>query len=320
LSRVAVIGLGAMGSRVARRLLDAGNELVIWNRTAEKASELVEAGARLADTPAAAARDAEAVITMVTDPAALREITEGPDGVLAGVDASATMIEMSTVGPDAVERLASALPDGVGLLDAPVLGSRAEAESGSLHVFVGGPTELFGRWHPLLSQLGSPLHVGPLGSGARAKLVANSTLFGTIGVLGEALALADALGLSRDAAFDVLSRTALGEQAKRRREALEAGDYPPRFALSLAHKDAELVSAAARASDIELRLAEAARSWLADADAASWGERDYAAVLAWILESAGLDVPDEKQDERDQQDDEQPVADGEATDQSKDDQ
>src|SRR5437870_2015559 len=309
-----------MGSRVARRLLDAGNELVVWNRTAQKASQLVAAGATRADTPAAAASGAEVVITMVTDPAALHAITEGPDGIVTGVGGSATAIEMSTVGPEAVARLASVLPDGVGLLDAPVLGSRSEAEAGSLHIFVGGPASLFEQWQPLLAHLGSPIHVGPVGAGAAAKLVANSTLFGTIGVLGEALALADALGLSRNTAFDVLSRSPLGEQAERRREAIEAGDYRPRFPISLAHKDAELVAAAAAASRIDLRLAEAARSWLADADTASWGERDYAAVVAWILEHAGLDVADEKQDERDQQDHEQPVADGEATDQGKDDQ
>src|SRR6266566_4800187 len=247
-ARVAVVGLGAMGSRIARRLLDAGHELVLWNRTPEKAAELVAASAKLAESPATAARQAEVVITMVANPDALREVTEGADGIAAGVDESATVIEMSTVGPEAVERLAAALPDGVGLLDAPVLGSRSEAESGSLHVFVGGPAPLYERWQPLLSHLGSPLHVGRLGSGAAAKLVANSTLFGTIGVLGEALALADALGLSRNTAFDVLSRSPLGEQAERRREAFEAGDYPPRFPISLAHKDAELVAAAAAAS------------------------------------------------------------------------
>lgn len=293
MSRIAVIGLGAMGSRLARRLLDGGHELVVWNRTPDKASGLVAAGARVADTPAAAARDAEVVITMVADPDALREVTEGPDGIAKGVREESTVIEMSTVGPPAVARLASALPNGVGLLDAPVLGSRSEAESGSLHVFVGGSAQLFERWQALLSQLGSPIHVGPSGSGAAAKLVANSTLLGTIGVLGEALALADALGLSRDAAFEVLSRSPLGEQAKRRRVALETGDYPPRFPLALAHKDAELVAAAAAATGIRLRLGEAARSWLADADAASWGELDYAALLAWIVENARLDVSDE---------------------------
>jgi 3-hydroxyisobutyrate dehydrogenase-like beta-hydroxyacid dehydrogenase len=285
-SRVAVIGLGAMGSRIARRLLDAGNELVVWNRTPDKASDIVAAGAALAESPAAAAGESEIVITMVANPDALRDVTEGPDGIASRIGKSATLIEMSTVGPDAIARLASVLIDGAGLLDAPVLGSRSEAEHGSLHVFVGGPDELFGQWQPLLSQLGTPIRVGPLGSGAAAKLVANSTLFATIGALGEALALADALGLSRDAAFEVLSRSPLGEQAKRRREAFETGEYPPRFPLSLAHKDADLVSAAADEFRIELRLSEAARSWLADADAASWGDRDYGSLLAWIVEQA----------------------------------
>ena len=286
MDRVAVIGLGAMGSRMARRLLDAGYELVVWNRTPERASELVERGAALAETPAAAARDAAVVITMVANPDALRDVTEATDGVARGIDGSATVIEMSTVGPEAVERLASVVPEGVGLLDAPVLGSRAEAESGSLQVFVGGPAELFERWRALLSDLGSPLHVGPLGSGAAAKLVANSTLFATISALGEALVLADTLGLSRNTAFEVLSKSPLGGVADRRREGIETGDYPPRFPIYLAHKDAELVAAAAAASGLRLRLSEAARSWLADADAASWGDRDYAALVAWILENA----------------------------------
>jgi 3-hydroxyisobutyrate dehydrogenase-like beta-hydroxyacid dehydrogenase len=292
MSRVAVIGLGAMGSRIARRLLDSGNDLVVWNRTPDKASDLVAAGATLAESPAAAAREAEIVITMVADPNALRAVTEGPDGIVSGLRESSTVIEMSTVGPDAVRRLASALPEGVELLDAPVLGSRPEAEAGTLHVFVGGPTSLFERWEPLLSQLGSPIHVGPLATGAAAKLVANATLVGTTSLLGESLALADALGLSRDAAFEVLARSPLGEQANRRRAAFEAGDYPPRFPLRLAHKDAELMTAAAEESGIRLRVDEAARSWLADADAASWGERDYSALLAWIIENARLDVSD----------------------------
>ena len=149
------------------------------------------------------------------------------------------------------------------------------------------------------------------GAGASAKLVANSTLFGALGVLAEALRLADRLGLSREAAFEVLAATPIAQQAERRRAAFEANDYPPRFPLALAHKDADLVSEAAP----ELRLAQAARSWLADADAASWGERDYSALLAWIL-----DVPDEHEDQRDDQDEQEPVVDREAAHQREDDQ
>jgi 3-hydroxyisobutyrate dehydrogenase/2-hydroxy-3-oxopropionate reductase len=283
MSTVAVIGLGAMGSRIARRLLDAGHDVVVWNRSPAKAAELAELGAAPAASPAEAARRSEAVVTMVSDPAALAEVSEGPSGIAAGAGASATVIEMSTVGPGAVSRLATVLGPGTGLLDAPVLGSVSEAEAGSLRIFVGGPADLVERWTPLLFTLGSPLHVGPLGAGAAAKLVANTTLFGTIGVLGEALALADGLGLAREASFDVLAGTPLAAQAERRRAAIDSGEFSPRFSLALARNDADLIAAAAAAAGVDLRLASAARAWLADAEAAGLGDRDYSAVLGRIL-------------------------------------
>ncbi len=273
---VAVVGLGAMGSRIAGRLLDAGYDVVVWNRTAEKAKPLVERGASLAASPADAAARAEALITMVTDPAALDSVTRD----LAGV----TVIQMSTVGPAAVARLASTLPE---LLDAPVLGSIGEAASGALKIFVGGPELLVEKWTPLLSVLGQPMHVGPVGAGSAAKLVANATLVGLIGLLGESLALGEGLGLPSDVVFDILATTALAQQAERRRAAVESGDYPPRFALSLARKDAELIVEAAADARVDLRLVPAARSWLAEAEAAGLGGADYSAVLAQILSTKG---------------------------------
>lgn len=293
--RVAVLGLGAMGSRIARRLLDAGQEVVVWNRNAEKAAGFPFVAA----TAAEAARETEVTLTMLTNAAAVREVTRDI--------APPLLIEMSTVGPDAVRELAQRLA----VIDAPVLGSRSEAEAGTLQVFVGATPEQYAQWSPLLAVLGTTHHVGPLGAGASAKLVANSTLVGTIGVLGEALRLADRLGLARDVTFEVLAATPVAAQAERRRSAIEAHDYPPRFALSLARKDAELVSAAAP----DLRIAQAARSWLAEADEAGWGERDYSAVLAWLL-----DVADEQQDQRNDQNDEKPVADGKSADEREDDQ
>jgi 3-hydroxyisobutyrate dehydrogenase/2-hydroxy-3-oxopropionate reductase len=284
MSRVAVIGLGGMGSRIARRFLDAGHDVVVWNRSPAKADELAGLGASPAGSPAEAAGRSDAVATMLSDPAALAEVSEGPAGVAAGAGASTTILEMSTVGPAAVTRLAAELGPRTGLLDAPVLGSLTEAEAGSLRIFVGGADELVERWTPLLSALGSPRHVGPLGAGAAAKLVANTTLFGTLGLLGEALALADGLGLTRAATFDVLAGTPLAAQAERRRPAIESGEFPARFSLALARKDADLIAAAAEDAGVDLRLAEAARGWLADAEAAGLGERDYSALLEWILE------------------------------------
>jgi len=272
-----------MGSRIVRRLSDAGHELVVWNRDPARTEPLVAAGALAAATPADVAKRVEAVITMVADPRALVDVTEGPEGVLAGVGESTTLIQMSTVGPDSISRLAALLPDEA-LLDSPVLGSVAEVEAGTLNVFVGGSPEPFEHWQPLLSTLGTVLHLGPVGAGAAAKLVANTTLVGVIGILGEALALAETLGLSREAAFEVLGKTALADQAQRRRAAVESGEYPPRFALYLARKDADLILEAAEKAGIELRLAKGAREWLADAEAAGLGDADYSAVLARILE------------------------------------
>jgi 3-hydroxyisobutyrate dehydrogenase-like beta-hydroxyacid dehydrogenase len=271
-TKVAVVGLGGMGSRIARRLLDAGHELTVWNRTPSKAEAL---GVPVAASPAEAAASSEVVITMVADPEALQAVTEGPEGVAAGAEGT-TVIEMSTVGPPAIERLASHASE---LLDAPVLGSLSEAESGTLSIFVGGDEKLYERHRELLSVLGTPLHVGPTGSGAAAKLVANSTLFNVIGAVGEALALAEALGLSREAAFDVLGRTALADQAERRRPALESAEFPPRFPLRLARKDADLIAE----QGLDLRLTMAARSWLAEAGDE---DQDYSAALLRILEAA----------------------------------
>jgi 3-hydroxyisobutyrate dehydrogenase-like beta-hydroxyacid dehydrogenase len=285
-SIVAVVGLGAMGRRIAARLVGAGLRVIVWNRTSERAAELAADGVTAAVSPAEAARDADFVLTMISDPDALRAVTEGPDGVAAAIGPAAMAVEMSTVGPGAIHRLRSALPAETALVDAPVLGSTAEAENGALSIFVGGEARDVARVESVLAILGEPIHVGPLGSGAAAKLVANSTMFATVAALGETIALADGLGLERETTFSVLERTPLGPQAARRRESFERGEYPTRFSLALARKDAELVTRAAAEAGVDLRLAAAAASWLADAEAAGLGPDDYSAVLAHITERA----------------------------------
>ena len=274
-----------MGVRVAGRLLDLGHEVIVWNRSPAKAAGLVERGAVAAADPADAAARAEFLLTMVADPAALGAVTRGASGIAAGARASLTVIDMSTVGAVAIAELAAALPEHTALLDAPVLGGISEAESGSLTIFVGGPDDAVERAMELLSALGSPIHVGPLGSGQAAKLVANASLFGAVGLVGEAIALARGLGLDGEIAYEVLAATPLAAQAERRRPAIENASYPPRFRLALACKDADLIADAAAAAGVELRLAEAVRSWLADAAAAGFAECDYTAMLATIVRS-----------------------------------
>lgn len=279
--QVAVVGLGVMGGRIARRLLSAGHEVTVWNRDGRKAAPLVADGCRAVRTPADAARATDVVITMVSDAEALRAVTAGADGVLAGLSDGGTLVQMSTVGVESMQDLQASLPEQVALLDAPVLGSVVEAESGTLTVFAGGPDSLLRDVRPLLSALGTVLPVGPVGMGTAAKLVANASLLGVVGLLGEVLSLADGLGLPTRVAHDVLAATPLAAQADRRRPVLESRQFPPRFALSLARKDADLIIR----PDLDLRLLPAVRSWLVDAEAAGSGEEDYAAVLATIIDA-----------------------------------
>src|SRR5262249_53432796 len=148
------------------RFLDTGHDVVVWNRAASKADELVAAGAVAASSPADAARRSDALITMVTGPEALDSVVAGPEGLAAAAAPSTTVIQMSTVGPPATERAAAALPHGTRFLDAPVLGSVAEVEAGTLTVFAGGPDELVRACEPLLSILGRVVHVGGVGAGS----------------------------------------------------------------------------------------------------------------------------------------------------------
>jgi 3-hydroxyisobutyrate dehydrogenase-like beta-hydroxyacid dehydrogenase len=209
-------------------------------------------------------------------------VTFGADGVAAGVSPGAVVLEMSTVGPDVVRSLAARLPEGVHVLDAPVLGSVPQATDGTLKIFVGGDGAVVERARPVLDAMGTPRHLGPLGAGAAMKLVANSTLGAVMSAVGEALALADALGLDEQAVLDILAESPVGATVKGKRALIESGAYPANFKLALAAKDLRLVTAAAEQAGVELRLARAAQSWLDQAGAAGFGDLDYSAVIARI--------------------------------------
>jgi 3-hydroxyisobutyrate dehydrogenase-like beta-hydroxyacid dehydrogenase len=281
-AKVAFCGLGQMGEPMAARLLDGDHELVVWNRSAERADALAGRGARRATSPAEAAAGSEVVITMLSTSGALEEVVFGDEGLASGMEAGTTLVEMSTVGPDAVRRLAERLPDGVDVLDAPVLGSVSAATDGSLKLFVGGPGDQVERCRPVLERLGTVHHLGPLGSGAAMKLVANSTLATLMTGLGEALALADGMGLDPSQVLDLLAESPIGATAKSKRENIETGTYSPNFKLGLAVKDVRLVTEAAGGAGVELRLGPAAQAWLEAAEEADLGAMDYSAVIAHI--------------------------------------
>ena len=206
----------------------------------------------------------------------------GSAGLGPALAPGTTLVEMSTVGPDVVRSLPERLPEGVDVLDAPVLGSVPQATEGTLKIFVGGDEAVLDRCRPILEAMGTARHLGPLGSGAAMKLVANSTLGALMCGLAEALALSDALGLDQTAVLDVLVDSPIGATAKSKRKLIESGEYPPNFKLGLAAKDLRLVTSAAEDAGLELRLAPGARAWLEQADAEGKGDLDYSAVIASV--------------------------------------
>jgi 3-hydroxyisobutyrate dehydrogenase len=177
---------------MAARLVRAGYDVVVWNRTAARAEPLVALGASAAATPAAAVADAEIVVTMLSDPAAEASVVEAFAGALAP---NAVFVEMSTVGPEGTERVRKLIPASVGMVDAPVMGSVDRAESGGLAVLAGGTPEDLARVTGLLEQFGTVTVCGGPGTGSARKLVLISGIVAGVTVVGEALALAERLGL-----------------------------------------------------------------------------------------------------------------------------
>jgi 3-hydroxyisobutyrate dehydrogenase len=281
MTAVAVLGLGAMGHAVAARLLGAGHDVRVWNRTPGRDEELVAAGARRSTTPADAVRDAEVVITMVTDPPALEEVLFGPEGAATTIRDAATLIDMSTVGPTAiasvVERVAPAA-----VLDAPVLGSVPSVESGSLVILAGGDRAVFDRHTELLALLGRPIHVGPSGSGAMLKLVNNAASIATLVALGELLALTDRTGLGVDAVLQSLEAGPLASLIERWRPRLKGEDQSSYFRLALARKDLAIVFDEAEREGTELTVAQTAAARCDEAIEAGLGNEDFGAIVPFL--------------------------------------
>ena len=283
MSKIAFLGLGQMGSPMAVRLLEAGHHVTVWNRTPERAAPLRQRGAVVASSPAEAAGGVEFAITMLATPEALEAVLFADGGLAAALGPGQILIDMSTVGPEAVRSVGARLPEGVSLVDAPVRGSVPEATEGRLHIFVGATDEDFARARPILESLGEIRRTGGPGSGAAMKLVVNLTLGAAIVALGEALALGESLGLEPSALLDVLADSPIGPAVRAKRANVEAGRYPPNFKLGLAAKDLRLVMDTADAAGQDLRLARAARAWLDEAARRGASDLDYSAVVATIL-------------------------------------
>lgn len=222
-----------MGTPMARRLLDAGYPLTVWNRTAARARPLAAAGARIAATPTEAVSEADVVITMLADPAAVTAVI---DSIADALRPGTHVVEASTVGPDTIAAVAARLPGGVHLIDAPVMGSSDRAASGELMLMVGGDP---GPVEGILANLGTITRCGEVGRGAALKLVLINTVIAGVTLVGEALALADSLGLPEELVVGAMSRGPLAGAVGR---AFAEGSH---FPVSLAAKDVALATAVA---------------------------------------------------------------------------
>jgi 3-hydroxyisobutyrate dehydrogenase len=281
LPRIAFLGLGLMGARMAARLLAAGFPLVVHNRTAAKARPLLEAGAQWAESPRAADRDAAVIVSMVADDRVSRGLWLGAEGALAA-GSGAVAIESSTVSVEWVRELSDAARSaGSPLLDAPVTGSTPQAEAGQLKFLVGGEAPILELVRPVLAAMGSViLHVGPVASGARLKLI-NNFLVGVQGAsLAEALAMVERCGLGPAAVEILLGGAAGSPMVKGLAARIAAGEPTVNFPLRLMAKDLDYARREARALGLDLRTAEAAQRVFETAVEQGDGDRDMSAVIA----------------------------------------
>ena len=282
MARIGFLGLGEMGTPMASRLLRAGHEVIVWNRTAERTAPLAQQGAAVASSPAKAAAGANFVITMLATPEALEQVLFGTAGLVPALSTGQVLIDMSTVGPDEIRSVAARMPKGVSLVDAPVRGSLPQATSGRLDIFVGATDENYERVRPILESLGSVRLVGGQGSGAAMKLVANLTLGAAIVALGEALSLGESLALERNVLLDALADSPIGPIVAAKRANIESDQFAPSFKLQLAAKDLKLVMEAAAARGRDLKQARANRAWLDEAAERGAADLDFSAVVATI--------------------------------------
>ena len=276
--RIAFLGMGIMGSRMARNLRRAGFDVVVWNRTRARAEEV---GEPVADSPRAAAENATVVITMVVDAPEVEAVLFGDDGAAASLVEGALAIDMSTIAPSAVHEIAGRLAEsGVGFVDAPVTGSKPRAEDGTLTIMAGGSDEDFTRALPLFQAMGELIvHCGPSGHGAMVKLLNNAVAAVNAAALAEAFDVAEAYGLDTDALVQVMNAgSAKSTMLDLKARPMLEHNYDPLFKLAHMLKDVRHCLAEADTLGEEFELASDAEALYAAADAAGFGEQDFAAV------------------------------------------
>lgn len=293
MSSVAFLGLGTMGYGMATNLLKAGHTLTVWNRSPEPASRLAALGAGVAPSAAAAVANVDFVMYCFSDDRVIHEMVLGPDGIASAVESRSIVIDLSTVDPEtsALENQAFTRR-GVDFLDAPVFGSKAEAESGGVWPVVGGAESVFERSSAVLEPISESVHyMGGPGSGTKMKLVGNLLVAVQFEALGEALSLAKKSGLALADVLDVIRVTSFKSPLYDEVGAsVIADDYTPSFALKLLFKDAKLIATLADRLGVRIPATTTTLSTIKRAVASGLGEQNASALIKILAQDADVSL------------------------------
>ena len=294
MAKVGFIGLGVMGSQMVSRLLDKGHSVTGYNRTRAKAQWLIDKGMNWADSPRAAATASDYVFAMVTNTAAVAAITEGPDGMLAGLSAGNIFIDMSTIAPDASRKLAAKVRElGAEMVDAPVSGSVITLQEGKLSVMVGGNKETFEKVKPLLDDIGPKVtHVGDNGLALSMKIAINLSLAVQMLAFSEGVLLAEKSGIAREVAVDVLTNSAVASpMIKYRGPFVLQQPEEAWFDCNMMQKDMVLAMELGRQLEVPLPTTAASNEFLTAARGMGWAKYDFACIFDVLAAMSGVSTP-----------------------------
>lgn len=290
--QIGFIGVGLMGRGMVRNLIQKGYSVKIWNRTRSKAEEAATLGGKVAVSPAEAVAGCDVAVMMLADPNAVLDVVEGPNGLLETIGNGAVVIDSSTISPSATERVAKALrARGADLLDAPVFGSKNDAEKGELGFIVGGEKASLEKVREVLQSMGKIFHVGKSGMGIFAKLVVNHVIAVTLEAMNEGMALGVKAGVDADVMMNIIqtSRARSGIIEMKGPQVLK-GDFTPFFPLRLMNKDLGLVLDAAHALNVPMPLTAILKEIYSNCMAEGWGEEDYCATIKWLEKATKIEV------------------------------
>lgn len=291
MKKIGFIGLGKMGSPMARNLYQAGHEVAVYNRDPEKAAVLQEQGVLVAQSMQEVVYKKDVVITMLSDDVAVQEVIAGEDGVLDYIESPTVLVDMSTVSPDTSLLIAEMAREmGIDMVDAPVSGSVNAAESGNLLILTGGHPETFATLQDVFSVLGKEsYYFGENGSGCRAKLVINLMLGMAMQGISEALVLAEKFGLDRSRIIDMMQQSAVASPFLGfKRHSLINEEFPAAFALKHMHKDLGLILEQARKNGSVLPATSAAYQTHMATMNQGKGNEDMASIFAELLYQSGV--------------------------------